>query len=217
MFQTLYLFLIRHKQISLPGIGVISLQLQTAKTKFIDHEVLPPGYSFAFSSKDQSSTQKLPDWIAHAQGISETEANDRFKEFVDEIKKQLQDGKEIIWTGVGKLSKGLMNEIEFEPEKKELAFLQPVIAEKVIREHARHVVVVGEREKTASEYAVIIKESEEPISLRANWWIWPVALIILSLIFIGWYFSENGVTVSSTSNVEKFTVREAPSGFYFSR
>jgi len=217
MFQTLYLFLIRHKQISLPGIGVISLQPISAKIKFIDREVSSPGYSFAFSPQDRPSTHKLSSWIAHALGTSETEANDRFNEFVDEMKKQLQEGKEIIWSGVGKMSKGLMNEIEFSPEIKKLAFQQPVVAEKVIREHARHVVVVGGREKTASEYAEIIDQTEEGTVARSNWWIWPVALIVLSLIFIGWHFSENGVNVSSTSNVEKFTIQEAPPGFYFSR
>jgi nucleoid DNA-binding protein len=216
MLETLYLFLIRHKQIELPEIGVVSVHIQSAKTKFIDREVLPPGYSFAFSSRVPHATNKLTGWIAHALDISETEAISRFNNFIYEIKMQLQDGKEVVWKGVGKFSKDLMNEIKFEPQKRAFAFQQPVIAEKVIRENAKHAVLVGEREKTASEYSEIIEEREEPTT-RSNWWIWPVALIVLSLIFIGWYFSENGIKASSSSNTERSTPKTAPSGFYYSK
>jgi len=217
MFEPLYLFLIRYKQIELPEIGVVSVQTQSARTRFIDREVLPPGYSFTFSSGTQPSTNKLNSWISHALDISETEAISRFNNFIYEIKRQLQDGKEVVWKGVGKFSKGLMNEIEFEPQKREFAFQQPVIAEKVIRENAKHAVLVGEREKTASEYSEILEEREEVTTSRTNWWIWPVALIVLSLIFIGWYFSENGVKASSSSNTERSTPKAAPSGFYYSK
>ena len=217
MFQTLYLFLIRNKQLCLPEIGVISLQLQPAKTKFIDRSVLPPGYSFRFSIMDQASTNKLTNWIAHELNISETEAIARFNDFVYEIKKQLQEGKEVVWNGVGKFSKGLMNEIEFESEKKALAFYQPVLAEKVIRDHARHIVMVGEREKTASDISEIMAETEGTAVSRTNWWVWPVALLVFSLIFLGWYFSEHGIKPSSSANTERSIPKDAPSGFYFSK
>jgi hypothetical protein len=213
MFEMLYLFLIRHKQICLPEIGLISLQIQSAKKKFIDREVLPPVYFFTLSPANQPVANKLFTWLSHALGISETEAIARFNDFAFEIKKQLQDGKEVIWKGVGKFSKGLMNEIEFESEKKELSFQQAVVAEKVIREHARHTMLVGEKEKTGSEYSEIIEETKEVTLSRPNWWIWPVALIVLSLIFIGWYFSENGIRPSSSSNTEKLIPKDAPPGF----
>jgi nucleoid DNA-binding protein len=217
MFEKLYLFLIRYRQVELPGIGVVSLQIQPAKTKFIDREVLPPAYFFQFSTREKSTTSKLSGWIAHAWNISETDADSRFNDFISGIRRQLQEGKEVVWAGVGKFSKDLMNEIKFEPQKRALAFQQPVIAEKVIRENARHAVLVGEREKTASEYSEIIEESAEVTTPRTNWWIWPTALIILSLIFIGWYFSENGVRASSSSNTEKSIPKEAPPAFYFSK
>ena len=110
-----------------------------------------------------------------------------------------------------------MNEIEFEPEKKVPVFQQPVAAEKLTREHAKHVVVVGERERTGSDISEIMAEPKEQVNRRSTWWIWPAALIFLSIIFIAWYFSENGANASSTSNTEKSTPNEAPSGFYFSK
>ena len=217
MFEPLYLFLIRYKQIELPDIGVVRVQTQPARIKFIDREVLPPVSSFTFSSKVQGPPNKLTNWVAHSLNISETEADSRLNHFINDIKNQLQDGKEVVWKGVGKFSKDLMNEIKFEPQEKTFGFQQAVIAEKVIRENARHAVLVGEREKTAAEYSEIIEERENVILSKTNWWIWPVALIVLSLIFIGWYFSENGIRGSSSSSNEKSTPKAAPSGFYYSK
>lgn len=216
MFETLYLFLLRNKQVCLPEIGVINLKIESAKTKFIDREVLPPVYSFSLSQSNTIVSNKLFAWLSTAFNVSETEAIARFNDFVFELKKQLQEGRTVSWNGVGKFSKGLMNEIEFVAEKRSLSFQQPVVAEKVIREHAKHLVVVGEREKTASDISEIMTgdEIETP---RSNWWIWPVALIVLSLIFLGWYFSENGVNASSTSNTNQTTPQEAPAGFYFEK
>ncbi len=217
MFETLYHYLIRYKQISLPEIGLIMVQTRSAKTKFIDRSVLPPEYYFTVKTTNQPPANRLFTWLAAALGISETEAIARFNEFAYEIKKQLQEGKEVVWKGVGKFRKGLMNEIEFNSEYPELAFHQPVHAEKVIREHARHLVVVGEREKIASDISEIMAKPEEAARPGGAWWTWPVVLVVLSLFFIGWYFSENGVNVSSSSNTETFTPKEAPSGFYFSK
>ena len=149
--------------------------------------------------------------------ISESEAIQRFNSFVAGLTSQLQDGKTISWLGVGKFSKGLMNEIEFESEETAFAFQQPVVAEKVIRENAKHVVVVGEREKTGSNIAEVLAEPEELKTNRTTWWVWPVILIVLSLFFIAWYFSENGVRASSSSNTEKSIPNEAPQGFNFSK
>jgi hypothetical protein len=217
MFETLYFFLLRHKQISLPEIGVVSLEIHSAKIKFIDRQVLPPVLSFGFSPVTKPVGNRIFSWLSHHLAITHEEAKDRFAGFISDLKKQLQEGKEIIWRGVGKFSKGLMNEVVFEPEKKLLAFQEPVVAEKVIRENVKHVVVVGEREKTGSDISEIMAEQEETIVTTNNWWIWPVALIVLSLIFLAWYFSENGIRASSSSNTEKSVPKEPPPGFYFSK
>jgi hypothetical protein len=214
MFETLYLFLARYKQLCLPGIGVVSLEITPAKTKFVDRAVLPPEYSFRFSPAGQPPGNKLFHWIAYHLDISESEASAKFNEFISDVKNQLEDGKKVFWQGVGNFSKGLMNEIEFESVKNDFLFQQPVLAEKVIRENAKHVVVVGEREKTGSDISEILAEPEVP-GTKTVWWIWPVVLIVLSLFFIGWYFSENGVKASSSSNTEKSVPKDAPQGFNF--
>jgi len=47
------------------------------------------------------------------------------------------------------------------------------------------------------------------------WWIWPVAIMVILLIYIGWYFSENGIKSSPTGNTQHVSAQESPSGFYF--
>ena len=74
---------------------------------------------------------------------------------------------------------------------------QPVTAEKVIRVKAEHTVLVGEQEKTSLQMEKYFAETQ-----RKKNYMWLIALIltVLSVMFIGWYFSEKGFSPSSAGN-----------------
>jgi hypothetical protein len=217
MFEALYLFLIKHKQLILPEIGTISLQMQPAKTQFVERCVLPPEFSFSFSPNYQPISNKFFRWLSHQMGIPETEAIVSFNDFALQLKNDLENGKTIEWQRLGKISRNTSNEIVFRPEEKDFFFYQTVHAEKVLRENVKHHLIVGEKERTASEMSEVLQEPGSSVSRRDQWWIWPVAIIVILLIYIGWYISENSIKSSPTGNTEVVTPTESPTGFYFSR
>ncbi|HEY1870496.1 MAG TPA: hypothetical protein VGG71_05520 [Chitinophagaceae bacterium] len=44
------------------------------------------------------------------------------------------------------------------------------------------------------------------------WWIWPAAIILLAIIFLGWHFSEKNPG-GATGNNYKISPAEAPVGY----
>ena len=42
----------------------------------------------------------------------------------------------------------------------------------------------------------------QPDAKRNLWWIFPLTLILLSLVFISWYFSKYGIESSSVRNTQ---------------
>lgn len=196
MFDPLYRYILKHRQVSLTGIGTVTLYSEPARSDFVNRSFIPAKFSFVFEQKETASI-KLFSWLAAALEITEREAVIKFNDFVFDLKKQIESGTEVIWQGVGKLKKGLAGEIKFNAEIHELSFPQPVIAEKVIRENAAHTVRVGEEEKTSTEMTDILSHTSKK---KIAWWIIPLAIIIILIMFLGWYFSEHGMSVSSTGN-----------------
>jgi hypothetical protein len=206
MYESLYRFLIKYKKVDLPGIGAIALQTQSAQSEFVSRSFLPPAYFFTLEKERDIPLGKLFSWIAADNNISENEAADQFNDFISDLKKELEAGKKITWSGVGIFQKEPAGEIKFEGNKKELPFLEPVIAKKVIRENAEHTMLVGEVEKTSTQMTEILSGDTVIKEKRAAWWLWPLAAIIVILIFLGWYFSQHGISSSSTGNNHKISV-----------
>lgn len=84
-------------------------------------------------------------------------------------------------------------------------------AAKVIREKAAHSVRVGEDQRSSSEMEVLLAQTAEK---KVYWWAWALAIGLVAVIFIGWYFSENGVDTTSTANTKPLVPEDTASPSY---
>ena len=110
---------------------------------------------------------------------------------------------------MGQLSKGLAGDIKFVP----VQLIQPeapVRAEKPIREKAAHKVRVGEDERTSEEMTAFFSKPEEK---KNYWWAWALMLGLIAVMYIGWYFSTNGVGIAVTPNPACLHAPEAGSTY----
>jgi hypothetical protein len=206
MYEELYRYFIQQKRLVVPGVGMFLLERKPAETDFVNKQINPPSYSVTLQASGDSPSFNFFKWLANALHISDHDAIIRFNDFVFDLKKQINDGSTIEWHGMGKFDKGLSGELKFAPEIKSAIEL-PVAAEKVIREKAEHMVRVGEDQKTSVEMTAMLSKPEVKKSL---WWVMALVLGVLTLLFIGWYFYEDGVDVSSTANNLKLVPMKAP-------
>jgi nucleoid DNA-binding protein len=220
MYELLYKFLVKYKTIDLPGVGTFMLRVEPAQSRFVDQSFLPPKYYVAFTQdrvvadgdideetavarKRITPSRKVFSWIAVNYGLTEREAVIRFNDFLFELRKELDAGKKIVWSGVGTFEKDAGGEIKFNEDKNGLPWLQQTVAKKVIRENAEHTMLVGETEKTSAQMSEILLNPRSVKEKRAYWWVWPLAVIIAIFIFLGWYFSEHGISGNATGNIHK--------------
>jgi len=206
MYAELYRFLILHKNLSIPDIGTFSLIRQPARGDFPNRIIDPPAYTFSFQPDTNSSSKKFFSWLSAVLLISDRQAIVRFNDFAYDLKRKIQTGEIIDWQRVGTLSKDLAGEIKFIPITKDLIFEQSIKAEKLIREKAEHMVRVGEDEKTSAEMEVLLTKSGEK---RSMWWAYAIAIGLLLIMFLGWYFSDHGLNVNATGNGQKLVPRKA--------
>jgi hypothetical protein len=211
MYECLYRFLIRYKKLDLPGIGTIALHLESSRSEFTDRHFSPPGYFFALEKEDEIPRGKLFSWMASHFGVTDSEAVIRFNEFIFDLTRKLKEGKEIHWQKVGSFQKELTGEIHFTGMKDDFPWLENVPGQKIIRENVEHRMLVGEVEKTSTEMNKLLNSVND--ERKYYWWVWPAGIVVAIFLFLGWYFSEHGITTVSTGNHLKISPANAPSGY----
>lgn len=210
MYAELYQYLIQHEQLPVPGIGTFLVERIPAAVNFPERKIEPPVYGISLQPVSNSPSKNFFIWLGAALQVSDREAVIRYNDFSFDLKSQLSGGDIVNWNGVGQLSKGLAGDIKFIPQEKR-SLESSVKAEKVMREKAEHMVRVGEDEKTSAEMTELLSHTDEK---KSHWWAFALIVTVLSVMFIGWYFSENGISMSSTSNSKKLVPAEVPKAMY---
>jgi hypothetical protein len=210
MYGELYQYFIQHKQLNIPGIGVLQLERKPATNDFPNRIIHPPVFTISLHHGNATPSRNFFTWLAQALRVNDRDAIIRFNDFAFEMKKRIRSGDKIKWEGVGILSSGLAGEIRFESALKEATTEAPVKAEKVIRENAAHTLRVGEDEKTSAE---MIEYLNQPGTKKKYWWAWALTAGLLVIMFIGWYLSEHGLQTSSAGNEQQVMPVENPSTY----
>ncbi len=207
MYGELYQYFIQYKKLNVPGIGTFLLERKPATSDFPNKIINAPSYSITLHhSNNVTPSKSFFSWLAAILKISDRDAIIRFNDFVFDLKKKIGAGDKINWSGVGTLSSGLAGEIRFDPALKDAILEPPVKAEKVIREHAEHIVRVGEDEKTSTEMIDYLSHQDRK---KTPWWALALVIGLLILMFLGWYFSQYGIQTSSTGNGQKLRPTES--------
>lgn len=204
MYSDLFRYLIRYNELPLPGVGTFSIERRSAQLDFPAKRIHPPKYFIRFRETSFLPNEHFFSWLAHVRNVSDREAVFRFNDFAIEMKRNLEEGNRIVWSGVGELSKDESGEIHFIAVP--VLMEEELRAEKVIRADSGHFVRVGEDQKTSEEMTGLLARKEKT---ALSWWIPALAVMILALMFIGWYLSENGLEIFSISNSKKIVPGEA--------
>jgi len=197
MQDSLYEFLLLNRRLSLPGIGTIFLCQNSAQLDFTNKQFIAPSFYFIIESGNDKPSKKLFDWLSSSLNITEWDAIRSVNDFSFDLKKKLAENGEVKWENVGVLRRDNNGDFKLDQQNVLLQSQQPVTAEKVIRVKAEHIVLVGEQEKTSVEMEEYFAETPA----RKNYtWLVAAILIVLAIIFVGWYFAEKGFSTPSAGN-----------------
>jgi hypothetical protein len=206
MYRILNRYLFLKKSIPVPGLGTICMETQPASIDASTRTILPPIYRFRFDKFFDSPDKDLFAYLSAQQDISDYEALRQYNDFAYSLRDRLNYFREAPWEGLGILKKDDMGEIHFESSISTPSFLQPVPAEKVVHANAKHMLLVGDRERSSTEMSDWF--AEEPVHGNRLWWL--VALVggIVASLIIMIHFSSKGWKVESTGNQQSIQVKK---------
>jgi hypothetical protein len=205
MYTILNRYLFLHKSIPIPGLGTICMESQAASIDASTRTIHPPVYRFRFDKFSDSPDKDLFAYLSAQQKISDYEALRQYNDFAYTLRDRLNYFREAPWEGLGILKKDDMGDIHFESSILNPFFLQPVPAEKVVRTNAKHMLLVGDRERSSREMSDWF--AEEPVHGNRLWWL--VALVggIAAALIIIFHFSSKGWNTESTGNQQTIQVK----------
>jgi len=206
MYAILNKYLFLNKSIPIPGLGTICMESLPASIDASTRTILPPTYRFRFDKFFDLPDKDLFTYLSTQQNISDYEALRQYNDFAYSLRDKLNYFREAPWEGLGILKKDDTGEIHFESSLLNPAFLQPVPAEKVVRANAKHMMLVGDRERSNREMSDWL--AEEPVHGNRLWWL--VALLggIAAVLVIMFHFSSHGWNVGSTGNQQTIQVKK---------
>lgn len=196
MYDELYQLLILNKELIVPGIGNFLVNRKPAEANFLEKLIHPSLYSIELQKESGTPSKNFFFNLGELLNISGNDAIVRFNDFVLDLKQKITSGNDIHWKGVGTLSANRNGTVRLLPSEIQ-SLEEPVPAEKVLREHAEHTVLVGEKERTSVEMTELLSQTEMK---KSKWWIAALIAGVLMLVFLFWHFSKNEWDVSATSN-----------------
>jgi hypothetical protein len=206
MYNILNKYLFLNKSIPVPGLGTICMENIPATIDASTRTMLPPTYRFRFDKFIDSPDKDLFSYLSTQQNISDYEALRQYNDFAYSLRDRLNYFREAPWEGLGILKKDDKGDIHFESSISNPFFLKPVPAEKVVRANAKHMMLVGDRERSNREMSDWF--AEEPVHGNRLWWL--VALLggIAAVLVITFHFSNHGWNVGSTGNQQSIQVKK---------
>lgn len=204
LLLTKYLF--QSRQVCIPGIGSFAVEARPAQLDTANKQILPPGYAVRYSEEETLSDDQLNE-LAHLMKVNENTAKERVAVLGRELRRQIR-GSRFEWKGIGFLEE-VNGKVAFSPEAS-LTTLEPVPAERVIREGVTHTVLVGDQEVQSNgepplEAAPPKKRSVEMIIA----WV----LLALAVLFIIYYLYTQGILSPSGGLQSRPRIEEGGNGY----
>ncbi|MBO9619529.1 MAG: hypothetical protein J7539_10885 [Niabella sp.] len=198
MFSILTTYLYQHKKLALPGIGNFELQPKSASVSF--DTVAAPGWDIIFSENKSVTAADNPDSFYELLGAKESlsgaNAQQQFEEFARNLVVKLNDNERIDWEDVGVFEKPDYH-IHFTPKTPATSLFNNVTAQRVIREHADHQLLVGEKETTKNAALEQMLWEERSNKRKTITWIIVGAVAVIAAVF----FLKNGCAAGNQQPV----------------
>ena len=195
MIAILNSYLIQHKSICIPGLGTIYLERIPAINDFSNRQMLPPSYKYRFDKYFDAPDKEFFSFLASSQNLAEYEAIKMYNEFAYDLRDRIRKEERFDWPKVGTLVRDATGEIQFKSELVQPGFVQPVSAIRVIRQDARHAILVGDQELTTDHMTELL--SEEVYVEKESWWIYALIIFAVALVIGFFYLYQHGWDLGS--------------------
>ena len=193
MFKLFYKYLFLNKKASVPGVGVFSIERKPAKLDFSNKVFVAPSLEIKFKPDAPGADYSMDAFISREQKVDQTEAANRLNNFGNAIQEDLRQHERAELPGVGVLLQNAEGSMYFKPTLRVNDYFPPVPAERVLRENSEHHILVGDSTRTNTHMKQVFADDlPEPSHAKDYWWIFAIALGIIGIATIVFYYLNNG-------------------------
>lgn len=201
MQEALQYYLLRNRNLPLPGLGCIFIERTAAAGDFVNKQLLPPSFQFRFDKYFDSPDKDFFQFLSARTGMADFEAIKWYNEWAYSLRNDIRNNRTVVLEGVGTLRRDESGEIGFLPESGLQNFLEPVPAHRVIPNNSKHSVRMGDRELSKEQALDEIEESR--VDDEKSWKLWAGAIAILAVAFLVYHFINNGFGTNAVGNLQK--------------
>lgn len=203
MLPQLTKYLLQFHQVHIPSVGTVRVVQQPALLDVANKQLLPPQFHLQFNEDGWLSKHQL--WYFGSQlQVDETDTRQVLQDAGIMLRKEIERGS-FIWNGIGTFTYQAQ-QLLFEPQQQP-PLLQPVAAERVLREGVQHAVLVGDQ-------MVLSDGHTEGQTAEERHWNWSFiagwAAVILSLFFIIFYLYQHQFSAAATGLRQNVTAPPPP-------
>ncbi len=191
MQTVLYKYLALYKNLNIPGIGNFVIHQAQPQLQFTDKKLQPPQSNIAFTPVVYPINNHFYSFLSREWNVEKVIAIRRFKDKAESLIEQLKSKKVCELDGIGTLRKNDDNNVAFAAVESPFHFYSILPAERVVRKHAQHKVLVGEREhikeynSTETAQEMMYEEKEA----KPNWKLYAIMVAVVSVLLIVLYYA----------------------------
>jgi hypothetical protein len=189
-------YLLQYNRVCIPGIGTFEIVMLPSQLDVANKLISSPGYITRYKNEEDLSDHQLH-FLSNESTRSENAGNELFS-FGEKLKGRIQNSS-FYWKGFGTLQY-TSSEIVFEPDRKQLEAMQPVPAQKVLRENVQHSMLVGDQQMTSQQITEVLNppKHKRPWAMIVGWILLALALIAIVLFLYSRHFqiSSTGLQTS---------------------
>lgn len=172
MLPILTQYFLRYKRLSIPHVGTFQLIPAAPELNVADKEILPPAYLVQWQREDTASEHQLS-FIQQSHSLPALVLEQTGRQMTGHLNRE-----PYLWPGIGVLRREGSG-IVLADKHLQLEGLQPVTANKVLRENAVHQMLVGDRETDSQQMTGELSKKETKYSTP-----FIVALVLLALAIV---------------------------------
>lgn len=177
MLDHLTNYLLEYKTVTVPNVGTLHLVQESPRLNIAEKRIDPPFYTVEIKEEEAPSDHQLNYLRSFA--VNDALAT-KLELFGNSLQQKIKDGG-FDWKGLG-LIKSDTQRLSLD-----VAALQPIVAEKVIRQDARHTVLVGDREVVSANLSehnadAFVSKKKRDVSVTVGWILLLLSVLAIALV-----------------------------------
>lgn len=192
MVHLLYKYLIIHKKVSVPGVGVFFIDRKPAKHDVENKVFQSPVLHIDFKAETAIADKDFFEFVSKEKGIDIVEAVRNLHDFAYSLKQQVSANKRVELPGMGVLIKNSMGEVSFESINVLTSYFPSTIEERYFEVARTENDIQADSFKASRKTISLYNETFASSNPKSYWWIFAIILAVIGVASILYYYYQNG-------------------------